>query len=454
MVDDTPRHERWDGTALRNLFNESDGTVDPRIYTDAQIYDLEMERLFGRSWLFLAHESQLRKAGDYFTTYMGEDPVVVVGQRDGTVKAFLNQCRHRGMRICRTDGGNARSFTCSYHGWAYDLAGNLVNVPFEKEAYGRVDKAKWSPVAVPRIEHYKGLIFGNWDAGVPSLVECLGEATYYMDTLLDRVEGGTELLGGVHKWVVPCNWKFAAEQFCSDMYHVPFSHLSAIHSRVPEGVPLDQVRFPSIGRQFRALWGGHGAGFFTDDEGAKATESTVGPIPARYLEDTAAEAEARLGHLRANVIRGTHMTVFPTLSFLPGVNTIRVWHPRGPQEIEIWAFTIVDRSASEEVKEAVRVGCLRAFSPSGMFEQDDGENWIEVQRVLRGHQARKTRFNVQMGMGVGMERGVDGDDQLPGDVSFVFSENAARGFYRHWLRMMTEPDWSTLAPKEAANVAK
>lgn len=143
------------------------------------------------------------------------------------------------------------------------------------------------------------------------------------------------------------------------------------------------------------------------------------------------------------------MTVFPTLSFLPGVNTIRVWHPRGPDEIEVWAFTIVDCAASSEVKEAVRVGCLRAFSAPGMFEQDDGENWIEVQRVLRGHQARKTVFNVQMGM----EGGVDGDDQFPGDVSNVFSENAARGFYGHWLRMMTEPNWSTLKPVGVCNAA-
>ena len=79
--------------------------------------------MFGRSWLFLAHDSQLPKAGSFVQTYMGEDPVMVVRQRDGSVKAFLNQCGHRGMRICRSDVGEAKTFTCTYHGWAYDLGG-------------------------------------------------------------------------------------------------------------------------------------------------------------------------------------------------------------------------------------------------------------------------------------------------------------------------------------------
>ncbi|MBB6193372.1 phenylpropionate dioxygenase-like ring-hydroxylating dioxygenase large terminal subunit [Sphingobium wenxiniae] len=441
----------WHEADIRALIDEGDGTVDSRIYTDQELYDLEMERVFGRSWLFLAHESQLKKAGDYFTTYMGEDPVIVARQRDGSVKAFLNQCRHRGMRICRTDGGNARSFTCSYHGWAYDIAGKLVNVPLEQEAYGTIDKCKWSPAAVPRVESYKGLIFGNWDADAPSLTDCLGEATFYMDTMLDRTEGGTEMIGGVHKWVIPCNWKFAAEQFCSDMYHVPVSHLSGMLAMTPEDVPPSEVKVGLEGVQFRAEWGGHGAGFFLGPGGPKIMASTVGPEAAHYwCVDSAPDAERRLGPLRAREMSGSHMTVFPTLSFLPGVNTVRVWHPRGPNEIEVWAFTIVDAAAPEDVKEKIRVGCLRAFSAAGIFEQDDGENWIEIQRVLRGHQARKTRFNVQMGLG----QSLAGDPRFPGRVGYVFSENAARGFYAHWLRMMTEPTWSTLSPKQVAHAAE
>jgi len=141
---------RWADEAIRALVDQDKGLIDPRIYTDQELYELELERVFGRSWLLLGHDAHIPKTGDYMTTYMGEDPVIMVRQKDGSIKVFLNQCRHRGMRICRSDAGNAKAFTCTYHGWAYDIAGNLVNVPFEKGAFCDqkegdcgFDKADW-----------------------------------------------------------------------------------------------------------------------------------------------------------------------------------------------------------------------------------------------------------------------------------------------------------------------
>jgi phenylpropionate dioxygenase-like ring-hydroxylating dioxygenase large terminal subunit len=115
--------------SIRSLFDERAGTISPNIYADPAIYELELERVFARSWLVVAHESQLPGPGDFLASYMAEDPVIVIRQKDGSVKVLLNQCRHRGMKLCRTDQGRARGFICSYHGWAYDTAGNLVNVP-------------------------------------------------------------------------------------------------------------------------------------------------------------------------------------------------------------------------------------------------------------------------------------------------------------------------------------
>ncbi len=146
-----------------DLLDLDNGTISGAIFTDEKIYQEELEQVFARSWLFLAHDTMIPKAGDFLQQYMGEDPVVVVRQKDGSIAAFLNQCTHRGMRICRADKGNAKAFMCSFHGWGYDLSGNLTHVPHEDVAYpvGTLDKSQWGARRVPRITNYKGFIFGT-----------------------------------------------------------------------------------------------------------------------------------------------------------------------------------------------------------------------------------------------------------------------------------------------------
>ncbi len=436
----TGNKPRWADEDIAALVDEKNGRIDPRIFTDEAIYEQELERVFARSWLLMGHETQIPNAGDFMTNYMGEDPVIVARQKNGDIRVFLNQCRHRGMRICRADGGNAKSFTCSYHGWAYDTAGNLVSVPMQKEAFPNLRKEEWGPLKA-RVETYKGLIFANWDSDAPDLDTYLGDAKFYMDHMLDRTEAGTEAIPGVQKWVIPCNWKLAAEQFASDMYHAATTaHLSGILAGLPEGVEITDVAPPTTGIQFRAPWGGHGTGFYINDPALLL--AITGPKIAQYnTQGPAAEkASERLGSIeRGAQVTAEHMTIFPNCSFLPGLNTVRAWHPRGPHEIEVWAFTIVDADAPDDIKDEFRRQSMRSFSAGGVFEQDDGENWVEIQHVLRGHMARSRPFNAEMGLGE-----TQSHPDYPGTISNVYSEEAARGMYAHWVRMMTSPDWSAL----------
>src|SRR5437870_5574697 len=218
-------------TDISNLVDADHGLISRRIFIEREIYEQELERIFARCWLFLCHESQMPQPGDFFSTSMGEDPVLVVRDSQGQVHAFLNVCRHRGNRLCRADGGNAETFTRAYHGWTYGNDGRLVGVPYLKQAYYvELERERCGLIPVAKFDSYKGLLVATFDPSAPPLVEYLGEMTRYLDRFFDRREVGIEVVGGVHKWVVPCNWEFPAENFGGDGYQVPWTHVSAIRT--------------------------------------------------------------------------------------------------------------------------------------------------------------------------------------------------------------------------------
>ena len=147
------------GASLRysdDLVDLRVGHISREIFVNDEIYHQEQEQVFARCWLFVGHESQVSKPGDYFVSCMGEESVILCRDRLGEIHVFLNSCRHRGMKVCRYDEGNTPVFTCPYHGWSYATDGKLVGVPYFKDAYHeKLDKSKWGLVEVAQLENYK-----------------------------------------------------------------------------------------------------------------------------------------------------------------------------------------------------------------------------------------------------------------------------------------------------------
>ena len=422
-------------TLASNLVQHDGSMVSREIFSDRDIYQQELEQIFARCWLFLCHESTIPNPGDFFSTYMGEDPVLVARDSNGKIGAFLNVCRHRGNRVCRADSGNTSAFVCAYHGWTYGTDGKLIAVPSLKEAYyDELDTSKWGLVPVAQLDAYKGLVFATFDANAPPLDECLGDMKWMLDVFFDRREGGVEVVGGMHKWVVPANWKFAAENFGGDAYHLGWNHRSAFAAGFAQS---SSGRPVTSGGRMLSPGNGHSLVMVAPGD---PTEPPVSALE-EYERAIQPELDARLGP-RYQVCNPIVARVFPNFAINRSVSrTFRVWMPRGPDKMEVWAWAFVDKDAPPEVKEETRLAVIRGFSPSGTLEQDDMDNWQECTKTSRGAVSRRLPLNTTQGLG---HEGYD-ESMLVYASDYRFSEISNRDFYRHWARLMESDDitWTT-----------
>ena len=384
------------------------GMIPAHIYNDEEIFRLETERVFGRSWVFVAHESEIPSPGDYVVRRVLDDSFIVVRDEHGTVRALFNMCLHRGMQVCRAEIGNASHFRCPYHGWSYRNDGRLVGLPFYRDAYGGeagFRRKGQTLLPAPSLDMYNGLIFVNLDENARPLREFLGDFTFYLDYYTAQSDAGVELRGP-QRWRIKANWKIGAENFAGDMYHTPHTHASVVE--------IGLFREPKADKRKDGCtyWAGNGGGttYKLPPGGLRERLRYVG-YPDEMIERMTGSWSARQQQVIGdNGFMVSAASVFPNLSFvhnwprvadseavLPFIS-IRQWQPIGPDETEVLSWFAVDRQAPPEFKKLSYKAYLMCFGSSGMFEQDDVENWVSLTSTAAGSMARRLRLNSRMGL--------------------------------------------------------
>jgi phenylpropionate dioxygenase-like ring-hydroxylating dioxygenase large terminal subunit len=439
--------------SIQAMMRPEAGVISREIFVDAEVYQLELKKLFTRAWLFVGHESLIPNPGDFYASRMGEESVILCRDKRGEIHVFLNSCRHRGMKVCRYDQGNTSLFTCPYHSWSYTTDGKLQGVPQYRTLYeGHLDRDEWSLIKVAQMTNYKGSIWATWDADAPDFVTYLGDARVHLDEVLDcrdGREGGSEVIG-VMKWVMPANWKFAAENFLGDSYHNPSHRSVDLIGIGPSAAKGVKGRRDGEMQEAQHVWvsfpPGHGIHSIVQPEDNDYVESFKDdPEIEDYFRHCYHERKRRLGNERARLL-GFTATYFPNTSVLARQpRGFCAWHPNGPTSTEAWRFFLVDKDAPAKVKDRLRRYYMRYSGPPGMTEQDDMENWLYATNASMGTIARRYPFNYQQSLGAVKE-----NDLVRGTVSRQMTEQNARSFYRAWNVYMNDGTWSACMGQESA----
>jgi len=417
-------------TGVRDLVRPD--RVHGSVYTDPEVFELELQRIYAEGWVFVAHDSEVPEPGDYVTRRIGRDPVIVTRSRNGEVHVLANRCAHRGNRLCNAERGNSTTFRCPYHGWTFKNDGALVGIPM-RNGYSEEILAKRSELGLsplPRVERYRGFVFASLAGEGISLREHLGAATGAIDRLLALSPSGTlDLRAGWMKHKHFSNWKMVIENNV-DGYHALFTHQSVYEavreakvSHVPSKVEV----------YVRDLGNGHSEIDYLP-EYSRLDEEFVwfGRAPRTKLPHYVAAMEEAYGaeatH-RAFVVGPPHTMIFPNL-FLAEMNIMYV-EPIGPGETVAYTTPALIPGMSEMNSRMLR-RTEGAMGPAGFLIADDGE--IGARNQL-GLASRSPEWIL-------LARGLHTDERdETGTVNHdKSSETPQRGLWHHWASVLNGQD--------------
>jgi phenylpropionate dioxygenase-like ring-hydroxylating dioxygenase large terminal subunit len=406
--------------------------VHRRLYVDPAIFAEEMRRVFGGTWVYLCHESQVPNPNDFFSTTMGLRPVIVTRTKDGSVAAMLNRCTHRAATVCREAAGTARVFTCPYHGWSYANDGRLIGMPWP-EGYGPEFDKEAHGLGRVRVETYRGFVFGTLNPFQSALRDWLGAAAEYLDHWLDRSAGGEVVVrSGAIRQVYAGNWKLTYDN-AADGYHPSFSHrslLGMVAARYGEGRDMQYFgRNPDQGDMYvEDLGNGHT--FLDQRPEMSGYWDWVRPMPGMEAGETLlrqdlGDEEARR-QLESAPGSGMNLNIFPNLLIIG--NQIQRIEPLGVDSTRLvwWSTTT---TGDHPYLSALRMRMQEDFPAFG--EPDDLTNFEECQRGLSIEEVEW--LDVSRGLSTGRQT-TDRRGVCRGPVT---DELTIRGYYQEWLRLMT-----------------
>ena len=409
---------------------ESD-RVAGQLYTDPEIFEEEMHKIFYKTWVWVAHESEIPQPGSFKTTQVGQQPVIVTRDRKGNFNTLLNRCRHRGATVCDVPSGKANGFTCPYHNWSYALDGRLRGIPYPDGYEGVVDKADF-PLHTLRTESYAGMIWASFNPDVEPLEDFLGDAKLWMDRFFKQSNGYPTKVTGIHKFRFKGNWKIQLEN-TTDGYHFPMVHKSWMASVDPE-----TANMMSFMKDPEAVTHGLGNGHsvmimakahidLDEDDGTEEIQPRFQHL-VDALQGEYSDAEIRR-MMRSMHGSGFNLNTFPNVAMSSAF--FRVLIPLSVDETEIWHMSL-GMDGGPEIVNQERLRIHEHFQgPFGFGSPDDAEGWGRVQ--IGAHGAPEMPILVNRGL----NRETTTEEGWP--TSHVTDESGMREAYAQWRRMMAEP---------------